>query len=436
MLDTTSIEQLVKQEVTRVVEEQVVKTLSNTDWISTVETKITKFIHDRISAKFDNISESTDLVSAVEKSIEHVIERGGLSDISGYVNPIKIQQSVDNAVQVLINQTINTLTLDTEWIAKIEKVVDQNMMTKVSKHLSHLDVNACIVKEIDNGVERWQSKLLKNFKTNGIVDAASGVKITVLDDAVVVDTGLTAASLLIENCAEISDSLTVNNLIVKGAINTDNHAWDELRNQIAQQSHALTVQSLNQEWQNSLTEQVLDRARTTGIDFATITINKQPLIKDNKLATTIVDSNLQTLGTLENLRVSGRASITGDTLTVAPKRVGINTETPEMALSIWDEEVSLISGKISKNTAFVGTARKQKLAIGINRTPYIEVDEDGLTTIKQLRLDRFRIGHAVETPGWSGTRGDVMINSDPKPGAPFAWQCLGGFKWQPIRVQN
>jgi hypothetical protein len=436
MLDTASIEELVKQEISKIVEQQVSATLSNTDWISTAETKITKFIHDRIAAKFSNISESTDLITAVETGIQRVIQQGGLSDISGYVNPVKIQQSVDSAIQVLINQTINSLTLDVDWLFKIEKIVDQNMAAKVTKHLSHMDVNSYISKEIDAGVGRWQSKLLENFKTNGILDAAASVKLTVLDDAVVINTGLTAESLLIEKSAEFADSLTVNNLIVKGAINTDNHAWDELRDQIAQKSHQLTVQSLNQQWQDSLTESVLDRARTTGIDFESITINSEPLIKNNHLAAGILHSSLQSLGVLDSLRVAGRASIANDTLNVSSKRVGINTDTPEMALSVWDEEVSLISGKLAKNTAYIGTARKQKLSIGVNRTPHIEIDEDGLTTVKQLRVDRFRIGHTVETPGWSGTRGDVMINSDPKPGTPFAWQCLGGYKWQPILVQN
>lgn len=436
MLDTASIEELVKQQIARVVEEQVSNTLANTDWIAAVETKITKYIHDRVTAKFTNISESGDLVAAVEHSIERVISRGGLSDISNYVSPQKIQQSVDSAVQILVDQTINSLTLDTEWLKKIEKVVDQNMAAKVSKHLSTTDINSCIANEIDNGIERWQSKLLANFKTNGIHDAASNVNLTVLDDAVVISTGLAVGSLLVERNAEVADSLTVDSLVVKGSINTDNHAWDELRDQISKKSTQLTMAALGQEWTNSITQQVLTLAKTQGIEFGSITVNNEPVISNNKLAVGIVHSNLQSVGTLDSLRVAGRASITNDTLNVTPRRVGVNTDTPEMALSVWDEEVNVLSGKLSKNTAYIGTGRKQKLAIGVNRAAQIEIDEDGLTTVKQLRVDRFRIGHATEVPGWSGTRGDVMINSDPKPGTPFAWQCVGGFKWQPINLQS
>jgi hypothetical protein len=105
-----------------------------------------------------------------------------------------------------------------------------------------------------------------------------------------------------------------------------------------------------------------------------------------------------------------------------------------MALSVWDEEINLGLGKLSQNQAFIGTNRLQSLAIGVNRTPMLEIDDKGMTTIKQLRVGRNRIAFEPSLPGYSGTKGDIVINSDFKADGVFAWICLGAFRWQPIKT--
>jgi hypothetical protein len=106
-----------------------------------------------------------------------------------------------------------------------------------------------------------------------------------------------------------------------------------------------------------------------------------------------------------------------------------------MALSIWDEEVSISAGKFKGQTGFIGTTRKQALAIGINKTPAIEINDAGLTAIIQLQVGIHRIGHGNEVPNYHGTKGDVVFNANPTVENPvFAWQCLGGFKWKVIKA--
>jgi hypothetical protein len=209
---------------------------------------------------------------------------------------------------------------------------------------------------------------------------------------------------------QVTDDLTVKNLVVSGTINTDNRSWNELKNVISQQ----VLTAATEQWRQDLVDQVVELSRTAGINFDTVMIDNQPLVENNTLGTAVVDSHLQSTGILRSLKVAGAAQF-GQTMHVAGRRVGINTQDPEMALSVWDEEVSIIAGKLSKQQAFVGTARLQNLAIGVNRIPQIEIDTDGLTTIKQLRLGRHRISHA-----------------GPKPGTPFAWVCLGSFQWQSL----
>ena len=104
-----------------------------------------------------------------------------------------------------------------------------------------------------------------------------------------------------------------------------------------------------------------------------------------------------------------------------------------MALSVWDEEVSVNVGKFKENQAYVGTSRAQGLSLGVNRTAQIDIDVNGITTIKKLRVGQHSISHGTEVPGYLGTRGDIVFNASPKDDGVFAWVCLGEYRWKPLK---
>ena len=81
----------------------------------------------------------------------------------------------------------------------------------------------------------------------------------------------------------------------------------------------------------------------------------------------------------------------------------------------------------------MGTNREQGLVLGINRIPQLEIDSSGMTTVKKLKIGIHQISHDVQVPGWSGTRGDLVLNSNPGNDRVFGWLCLGAFKWQPLK---
>jgi len=340
----------------------------------------------------------------------------------------KIERSIDGTVQLLVQSTINNLVVDQTWIDKIETLVNQQMVSKLSNRISNIDLDKMLVQQIDNGIDRWQDRLKKNFKTAGITDAATTCQLTIVDDAVVATSGLAGQSLLIEKDAEIKGSLSVNNLTLRGTINTDNRAWNELSDTIVNK----TLEKITKSWKEELVLDVLTLAKTQSIEFDNVLINGAPLVADGALNPSIRQSSLEHVGKLTDLSTTGVTNLS-DTVVVKGRRVGINTDDPEMVLSLWDEEVSLIAGKISKDRAFIGTARNQAIAIGVNRKPHVEIDTTGLVTVKEFRIDRWRISHGIEVPGYSGTRGDFVFNSDPKPDSAFAWVCLGGFRWQPLK---
>ena len=45
------------------------------------------------------------------------------------------------------------------------------------------------------------------------------------------------------------------------------------------------------------------------------------------------------------------------------------------------------------------------------------------------------ISHSQQLPGWAGTRGDVVFNSNPQEDAAFAWMCTGNFNWMELKIK-
>lgn len=340
-----------------------------------------------------------------------------------------IADSIDSKVQQMVIDTISGLMLDHAWLAKIESLIAQQMTARVSQQISGIDINSVIINETDRSLERLRHKFFEDFQTVGIQDQALDRELTVMDQAVVVENQLVSNSLTVETDADIKGTMVVNNLAVRGSINTDNHSWNELCDNIAQRA----LDSMTEQWRQGLVQAVLDQAKTQGIEFNDVAVNGSPLLEGGTLHSSIRHSQLQSLGNLDSLSVTGPTDLV-DTVHVRPRRVGINTTDPEMVLSIWDEEVSLVAGKFRQNHAFLGTSRSQNLSIGVNRKPYLEIDTDGLVTLKKLRIDRHIVGFATQVPGYSGTRGDIVFNSDPNDGQPFAWVCLGAFRWQPLKA--
>lgn len=340
----------------------------------------------------------------------------------------QIRDSVDRSMQDYVDRIIQELTLDPGWVNKIESLINQNFLRKFDEAISLVDVDTLISRNIDSGIERWQHKLTDKFCMRGITDASTRPEVTINDLGVSVINNIESDGLLARKDAKINGTLTVNNLAVLGDINVDNRSWDVLATAIAEK----TLDSIGADWGERLKQQVLESAKTSGIDFASIKLDGQFLVHDGRLCDSVTKSNIRELGALESLTVTGSSNL-GDTVRVSGRRVGVNTEQPDMALSVWDEEVTMSMGKISAKKGFIGTSRLQNLTIGVNRAANIEIDVDGLVTVTKLRIGKHRISHDDQVPGYAGTKGDIVFNSDPRESAPFAWVCLGNYRWHPLR---
>jgi hypothetical protein len=423
-VETGAIEELIQDEVSL----QVQEALADGKWLVSLEQRITDFVQGRITKRFANIDTVPDLVKSVETSVEKLFNDGFIPDLHHLVNTSVLTNAVDTAIQQQIATTIDQLIINDEWIKKIETLVNNNFARKIQNKINEVDFNLLIVEQIDKGVTRWQDKLLDQLNTQGIDDQASKNVLRLNDLGVDITGELIADSADISDVT-VSNALVVNDLVVKNSVNTDSPKWDELKRSITDK----TLESLNFEWRDSLVKQVLSDAETSGIEFDHVLVDGQPLVANHTLGHQVSKSSLQSVGVLNALQVAGEAEI-NNTMYVLSGRVGINTTSPDRALSIWDEEVAISIGKGSAETALIGTTRNHKLSFGVNRKSNISIDLDGTTWLDKLKVDRWEIGTHKGVPGHSGTRGDILFNNDPKEGEAFCWQCLGGYKWKEVRL--
>lgn len=334
----------------------------------------------------------------------------------------QVQHMVEQVVEKNILSVVDSLTQDTIWLEKIERMINQAVVQRTVSKIASTDINTVINERVDQSLPAVHKKFMQNFSTNGILDQATTCQFTITDTDTVVENQLVANNLKIVGNTVLKD------LTVTGSINTDNRSWQELSKTIAQN----TLDQIDSTWQDRLVTQVIEQIQQKGIDFENVSIQGEPLVSENSLSSAITESNLQKVGHLRSLQVRGEAHIY-DTVSIVNRRLGVNTATPESAFSVWDEEVAVIIGKHQAKQAYVGTSRDQSLVLGVNRLPQIEIDTTGLTKVKKLQIGLHKISHDSQVPGWSGTRGDIVFNANPGPDRVFAWVCLGAHKWQTLK---
>ena len=115
---------------------------------------------------------------------------------------------------------------------------------------------------------------------------------------------------------------------------------------------------------------------------ATLSIDNIPVITPTSLGSTITDSNLTTIGTLESLEVSGSASIADFAyFDSVSNRIGVGTEEPNLSLSILDNNVELGIGSPAIGVGSIGTYSSHDLAITTDNLPRITIKASGQVNI-------------------------------------------------------
>jgi len=264
-----------------------------------------------------------------------------------------------------------------------------------------------------------QGGIISSFSSVGIDDRATQIALTILDEVTVVENNLITKDLTIEGAMTVNGEFVVNGQVPKDSA---------FFNQLVNDSADAAIDKIDSNLFENYSRIIFNQIRTEGLDLNKITLNNNEVVKDNTLGPSIVNSNLQKLGTLRELQVSGE-SIIAESFYVTKGRVGINTIEPSAPLSIWDDEIEITASKRQKDMGSFGTPRPQQLTLFANNKNNIILETDGSVQINDLKIGQMRFTSADRPPSYVSERNHIVWNTNPNPGGPLGWVCLGGANW-------
>jgi hypothetical protein len=410
-------------------------------------------------------SQVNQIVQNVVADVTNKIQAQAMDTISTKINQLVDSMDYNSIVSAQLNQIlnnkINLLPIDTRNIeaALTDKVdaIAQNLYTSV--HTQSLDIVTEAVNIYINRIDFQQlcqtalvnalanseftfpensinssavdksdfvlsgdnivGGIMRNFGSTGIDDQATDCRLSVFDDMTVIENNLITQDLTVKGIAIIEGDLNVT-----GTVDPTSNFYLTLL--------ADTTDDVRRNLDDSLfhtySDKVFERIASEGLDLNKITLNGETVVNGRNLSNQITVSNLQQVGSLKELRVTGE-SLISQTLYTTNKRVGINTIEPGQALSIWDQEVEIGIGKIANNTAVIGTPRNQTLIIGSNGKNNIAVLPDGAIAVDKLNIGHSVIMSSLTPPMDNQPKGTIVFNANPNLGGPIGWVSLGDARW-------
>lgn len=328
----------------------------------------------------------------------------------------KIQSELEERLSALIIE--QSSKFDDLTIKALESVI-RSKLEKLDFPESSIPVASINFKDKKLSGDNIHGGMITEFSSTGIDDRAQNCQLTILDQATIVENTLITNQLTVKSDVSIDGKLFPN-----GGIDQSGEFFQSL----VSHASAAAVDSIGQDLFKKYSEIVARQISDNGIDLTKLTLNGKEVISGNRLSEFISESNLNKIGTLRELKVSGEALIY-DTLYVGNRRVGVNTVEPSSAFSVWDEEIELQIGKHSKDIARVGTARSQALSLSSNGKDNIMLRPDGSAEIQQLKIGSQTFSSAPQAPNYESSKGSVVFNANPSLGGPMGWICLGGAKW-------
>jgi hypothetical protein len=380
-----------------------------------------------------------DLESLINKQLrETVDEQIRQLDVAALIEPA-LQSAVDAAVarmvETAVRKLLNERDLSGEVAAMVQdqitNVVDRYAAQSVALSLSRIDIPATVKSAVGDQIEnimsrmdfpdesmpakviRWDDYqisgnrvsggLIRDFNSTGIEDQASEVELTVMDGMIVAERRIISPEI------EAESATITGNLILSGDLTATGPALLQLER---------------------IAGSVVDDRIRSGIDISdgSITDNGKKILDKGELGPSVIVSNLRRLGTLSDLRVSGSAII-ADTLAVMPGKLGINTEEPVGAMTLWDEGSDLTISKIGPRRTFVGSTRGCDLVFGTDFDDKLVIGKTEVTIKDAVRIGGVRFSIADTIPERRGEPNEIVYvtGTDPR-----FYLCSGGTSWRAL----
>jgi DNA polymerase III epsilon subunit-like protein len=347
--------------------------------------------------------------------------------------------NIDNPIQAIVKTLIEDISV------KVQKEVFDTIQKEVRDAISKIDMvalfNASFSTSLKNQTfefpersipmtavdlnslqlsgDRVSGGIIKNFGSTGIDDQATDCRLSIFDDLTVVENNLVTKDLTVKGTTTIEGDLNVTGTVPESS-----------------SMYVSLVRSVTDRVKTELDDVVFDhyagkiyrKISEEGIDLSKITLNGTELIDGGNLSSSVTFSNLQRVGTLSELRVSGEALLS-QTLYTTTKRVGVNTTEPAQALSVWDQEIEIGFGKRENNVAVIEAPRNQKLILGANGKNNIVLNTDGSISTNSIGIGTITLSTGSTPPTKDAPQGSIVFNTNPTLGSPLGWVSLGGARW-------
>lgn len=393
MIDLKQVEEIVRQEVTK----RVLDELQSVNISSTLQATLLSILTDKTDVLVTNVLNrmitdnslqslvSTKLMAGLQSKLDAEITNRVVSTVSR----TDIGQTISDKIAEFVDNKMKSGSLPDKFIP--QKAVD----------LSNLTIRP---EQVTNGK-------FEKFRSAGITDQATSTTLAISDGLLVVDGQTSTSNLTVHNSAKIGELEVTKQLKLSGDL------------LIANQSFIKDMGSLIED---KLTAERQNWKLDIGGDA--LYANNKPLLTADTLAPTVTTSNLRKVGNLVELSVSGTFNV-GDGLTVQGNKVGINTSEPDGALHVWDQETEFTVRRQQSRTTYIGTSRDNELAIGVGGEVIMLMHKDGTVAIPKISLDGLKISISDTPPSREGVPGEIMIMRRAVGGQPWAYQCLEGQTW-------
>lgn len=393
-----------------------------------VQAQVLDLITDKINAIIDNMDYSALLSEKLNQQLEsklatlpidkNSIENVLTSRIENLAQNLSTnvqQQALDNINEAVAKQ-INKIDFLGLYQSSIISAIQNNQVEFPVNSISHKSLN---LEGFSISGDAITGGIIKQFGSTGIDDKASNCQLTIMDDVTVVENNLLTRDLTVKGTVNIEGDLNVT-----GTVPEDSALFINVVNAVAHNVRS----DLDAAVFRGYSTTVLNDLKENGLDLNKITIGGRDVIVDNTIGNFVVNSNLQKVGLLKELQVSGETFL-GDTLYTSGKRVGVNTIEPNSVLSIWDQEVEVSVSKQSTNTAVIETPRNQTLVLSSNGKNNLSLNTDGSVSVNSLVINNIGVSNSDTPPTSNQPKGTIVFNSNPNLGGPIGWVSLGDAKW-------
>ena len=336
---------------------------------------------------------------------------------------------------------------DTLMLGKLT-TQDENEFKGPAKFLSGIDVEfkdgqiPCSAINF-SGFKLAQSSVqpgkIENFESSGIQDNSTGTQLSINDKIINVSQTLQAEKLESErltvsgtgNFINVeTEAVGSNTLHVSGIAKLERDVIIGGKLTVENDLDVKGSITLPESIKDDLVEYMSTKVKLESIipQGGSLTIGNRVVLEEQSLGNTVINSNLRSVGTLQELIVSGETSLASSVYFSPLGRIGVNTDEPTAPIDIWDEGIQVTIGKSKEKTGWVGTGRGHDLELGVNRDPKITITQDS-TIIKNPVLNDRKYTEGPDIPGIDGATGDIHWNTNPEIGKPVGWICLGGTRW-------